>query len=130
MKHGEATSTWHAKWQGWGKENSHQCWGEEQFWGQFLPSLIPEAKQIDGQECKAGSLLKNTMKSLMFTKCCPGPRRKKKTLKKGPENSAASLKLSCSRCAVSCQCCGQTMSLPHPSEKSPEERISWIWEYP
>lgn len=83
MKHGEATSTWHAKWQGWGKENSHQCWGEEQFWGQFLPSLIPEAKQIDGQECKAGSLLKNTMKSLMFTKCCPGPRRKKKNSEKG-----------------------------------------------
>lgn len=99
---GEAAPTQHLRRLEKGKENSHQCYGEGMFSGQFLPCLIPKAKQTVVQECMAGSLLKGTMKFFMFTDCCPGHRRK--TLKKrGPGNLTVPLRSSCSRCGVSCQ---------------------------
>lgn len=103
----------------WGRKNSHQLWGEVLFWGQFLLSLIPEAKATAVKECRADSLLKSTVKSLMFIECITGPSRK--GLKKGPENAAASLRSSCSRYGASCQCYGQAMSL-HIHQRNPEKK--------
>lgn len=82
---GEAAPTQHLRRQEKGKENSHQCYGEGMFSGQFLPCLIPEAKQTVVQEGMAGSLLKSIMTFLIFTDCCPGHRRK--TLKKGVQET-------------------------------------------
>lgn len=76
-------------------------------------------KTTAAKECRAGSLLKSTMKSLMFIDFITGPSRK--GLKKGPENSPASLRSSCSRCGVSCQCYGQAMSL-HIHQRNPKKK--------
>lgn len=55
----------------------------------------------------------------MYIECITGPSRK--GLKRGPENSAASLRSSCSRCGVSCQCYGQAMSL-HIHQRNPQKK--------
>lgn len=125
---GEPAGTWHVKWQGQRKENSHQRWGEVLFWGQFLLSLIPEAKQTAVKECRAGSLLKSTMKSLMFTQCSSGPRRKRS--EKGARKLSSFFEVILFKVWGFLPVLWAGDEPPHPSEKSPEERISWIWEYP
>lgn len=125
---GQPASTWHVKWQGQGKEHYHQSWEEISFWGQFLLSLVPEAKQTAVKEFRAGSLLKSTKKSLMFTQCSSGTRRRR--------SEKAAKKLSSFFEVILFKVWGFLPVLwagnepPDPSEKSAEERISWISEYP